>query len=47
MNREAVKKIFLTMDDRKIQNFIEDNKYVFGLEEVKGKTTGQWLAMWN
>ncbi|MBO4326049.1 MAG: AAA family ATPase [Clostridia bacterium] len=47
MNREAVKKIFLTMDDRKIQRFIEDNKYVFGLEEVNGKKTGQWLAMWH
>jgi hypothetical protein len=37
INREAVKSVFLQMDEKSIQKFIEKNGYALGLEE-KSKT---------
>ena len=48
MNREVVKKVFLSIDDREIRNFIKENKAVFGLDQSENsKRPGARLAMWN
>ena len=48
MNRETVKKVFLSMDDNDIRHFIKTNKSVFGLDQPENpKTRGSGLAMWN
>ncbi len=48
INREAVKKVFLQMDDKSIQQFIEKNGYALGLEDnLDGDTSKKWLAMWE
>lgn len=44
LNREAVKSVFLMMDDRFIREFIEKNRYALGLEDGAG---GGRLAVWE
>ena len=48
INREAVKSVFLQMDDKGIQQFIAKNGYALGLEEDPGDASSKkWLAMWE
>ena len=48
INREAVKSIFLQMDDRGIQQFIAKNGYALGLEDEPGDSSSKkWLSMWE
>ena len=48
LNREAVKAVFLQMDDHTIRKFISRNGYVLGLEEEDGKPASRrWLSMWE
>ena len=48
LNRETVKSIFLLMDDKNIQKFIDKNKYALGMEdESEGKAAKSWLASYN
>ena len=48
INREAVKSVFLQMDDKGIQQFIAKNGYALGLEEEPDDPSSKkWLAMWE
>ena len=48
INREAVKSVFLQMDDKDIRQFIAKNGYALGLEEESGDPSSKkWLAMWE
>ncbi len=44
INREAVKRVFLMMDDNYIRAFIEQNRYALGLDDGTG---GRGLAVWE
>ncbi|MBO4228919.1 MAG: AAA family ATPase [Clostridia bacterium] len=48
INREAVKSVFLQMDDTEIMQFITKHRYALGLEEETGVgSSKKWLAMWE
>lgn len=47
INREVVKNIFMTTDNRYIQKFIASNGYALGLEDESAKSSSKWLAMWD
>ena len=46
LNRSAVKRIYLEMNDKSIMNFIQKNSYALGLTE-DDKKNGRWLSMWD
>ncbi len=48
INREAVKSVFLLMDDKGVQSFIAKNRYALGFEDYShGASSEKWLAMWE
>jgi hypothetical protein len=48
LNRKAVKKVYMELDDKSILNFIKKNKYALGLDDADfSNTNNKWLAMWE
>ncbi len=47
LNRDAVKSVFLNMDDQVIRKFLKNNGYALGLEETSGGGSKKWLSMWE
>ena len=47
INRNAVKQIFLQMDDPRIQRFLKSNGYALGLEDTDRGQKKRWLSMWE
>ncbi len=48
LNRKAVKKVYMKMDDNKMLAFIRQNKYALGLSDADfSEKNNKWLAMWE
>ncbi len=49
MNRRITKKVYMMLDDPKINKFLEENSYALGLGDSSGTNSTQkrWLAMWE
>ena len=48
LNRNVIKQVYMEMDDRQINAFIERNKYSLGLDssDTPGKSN-EWFRIWE
>lgn len=46
-NRDAVRSIFLKMDDSNIRQFLHKNAYALGIDITDKSVSKQWLSMWE
>ncbi len=47
MNRQAVKDVYMEMDDKQIMAFIQQNAYALGLAETSEGKAKSWTDMWH